>query len=73
MAGKARKAKPVGLADVLRAAITESGLTHYRIGKDSGVAPQIIDRFVSGERDLKLGTAEKLCEQLGLELKPKGK
>ncbi|MSR60600.1 MAG: hypothetical protein EXS05_23660, partial [Planctomycetaceae bacterium] len=57
----------------LRAAIVDSGKTHYRIGKDAGVAAQIIDRFVSGKReDIRLATAAKLCEALGLELKSKG-
>jgi plasmid maintenance system antidote protein VapI len=52
----------------LRAAIRDSGLTHYRIGKDAGVAPHIIDRFVSGERDLRLATAAKIGKVLGLGL-----
>lgn len=66
-------AKQKSMVDVLRAAIKSSGLTHYRIAKDAGIKPQIIDRFVSGERDLRLATAAKLCEALGLELKLKPK
>jgi transcriptional regulator with XRE-family HTH domain len=72
MAAKKQKSPaPAGIDEQLKAAIRESGLTHYRIGKDSGVASPIIDRFMSGERDLRLATAAKLAETLGLELKPK--
>ena len=55
-----RRPKPIpatDLAAVLRAAIAASGLTHYRLGKDAGVSPTVIDRFVSGERDLRLDMA----------------
>jgi hypothetical protein len=38
------------------------------VGRESGVAPHVIDRFVSGERSLNLATADKLAEALGLEL-----
>ena len=54
--------------DVLRTAIRESGLTHYRIGKDAGVKPDQVARFVSGDRDLRFATAAKIMEALGLEL-----
>ena len=72
---KGTKMKPpaVRFADALREAIVESGLTHYRIAKEAGVAPAIIDRFVSGERDMMLGTATKLAEFLGLEAVKKKK
>ena len=41
-----------------KTAIVGSGLTHYRIAKDAGVKPDILDRFVSGEREVRLQTAE---------------
>ncbi|MSR58772.1 MAG: hypothetical protein EXS05_14155 [Planctomycetaceae bacterium] len=70
---KAKKAKPVPLARDLRQAIVDSGLTHYRIGKTAGVAPQMIDRFVHDDRDLRLRTAGRLALALGYELtKSKG-
>ena len=56
------------LSDQLRAAIAASGQTHYRLAKTSGVSATVIDRFVSGERDLKLGTAGKLATVLRLRL-----
>jgi plasmid maintenance system antidote protein VapI len=61
-------AKRKTIADVLRNAIRESGLTHYRIAKDAGIKPDMIDRFVFGKRDLRLGTAAKIADVLGLEL-----
>ncbi len=54
--------------DGLKRAITESGLTHYAIGKSAGVSPGIIDRFMRGERDLQLATASKFAIALGLQL-----
>jgi len=53
----------------LRTAIKEAGKSIYQVAKDSGVAHPVILRFVSGERDIRLETAEKLAESLGLELK----
>lgn len=62
---------PASIADALREAIEESGKTHYRVAKDSGIAPAIVTRFVSGERDLYLETAAKVAEALDLELRPR--
>lgn len=59
------------LIDELKKAIAASGLTHYRIGKDAGVNPTVIDRFISGERGLNLETASKLASVLGLRLTEK--
>ena len=61
-------AKSRTLVDQLRDAIRRSGLTHYRLAKDAHVTPNVIGRFVSGERDLHLKTASKLARALGLEL-----
>ena len=62
------KADSVELVDALKRAIVDSGLTHYRIAKDAGVTPDVIDRFVRGERDLRLETAGKIASVLGLSL-----
>ena len=56
------------LANKLRRAIIDSGLTHYAIGKLSGVDTAVIDRFVSGERDIRLETAGRIAEPLGYKL-----
>ena len=61
------------VSDVLRDAIEQSGLTHYRLAKLVGTTPPVVTRFVTGERDLRLGTAAKLAEVLGLELVKKRK
>jgi transcriptional regulator with XRE-family HTH domain len=57
------------LADVLRAAIRERGKPVYRVAVESGVAHPVILRFMSGERDIRLETAEKLATALRLELR----
>jgi plasmid maintenance system antidote protein VapI len=56
------------LASQLRKVIIDSGLTHYAIGKLSGVDTAVIDRFVSGERDIRLETAGRIAEALGCKL-----
>ena len=61
--------KPQPIDDALRAAIRASRLTHYAVGKLASVSPTQIDRFMSGERDLRLATAAALAEALGLELR----
>lgn len=63
------------IADQLRRAIERSGKSRYRIAQESGVAEAVLSRFVNGERDLKLETANKLCVALGLRvvLEAKGK
>lgn len=58
--------------DQLRAAIKASGQTHYAIAKGSGVTPAMIDRFVSGERDIRFATAAKIASYLGLTLATAG-
>jgi hypothetical protein len=56
----------------LREAIQVSGKTHYRIGKDAGVKPEIVGRFARGERDIRAETFAKIAAALGLELRRKG-
>ena len=53
------------LAEDLRKAISDSGMTSYAIGKACGIGPIQIDRFMSGERDMRIATASKICETLG--------
>ena len=62
----------MAVSDQLKDAIVNSGATHYRIGKDTGVSVKSIDWFVSGERPyLRSDTIDKLCEYFGLELSEK--
>ncbi len=72
MAKKQTQKKKKTVTEQLRNTIEKSGLTHYRIGKMSGVPHTVLDRFISGERRcLRSDTVDRLCEALGLELKPK--
>lgn len=63
-----KKPRPIDAA--LRAAVERSGLTTYALSQLAGVTPQQVSRFVKGERDLTLGTASRLAQALGLELRP---
>ena len=62
------KSKTATQSDVLRKAIAESGLTLYRIAKDTGVIKTSLMRFMRGETSLRLDKADVLAEYLGLEL-----
>ena len=76
-----KKAEPRGakhsLSRQLREIIDSRGLTAYALGQSSGVDPTVIGRFLADERDIRLGTADKLASALGLRLvevaRPKGR
>jgi len=61
----------MSVSEQLRKACETSGLTRYRIAKDSGVSYDALARFLNEERDLRLATADKLADYFGLVLKPK--
>ena len=45
--------------------------TLYQIAKESGVAWAVLSRFLTGERPtLRSDTVDRLCDYLGLELRP---
>lgn len=71
-AKKAIESKPVdpsSLSDVLRAAmIAHKGGSAYGVAKDSGVTQDSVRRFMIGETDLKLSSADKIATALGLRL-----
>jgi len=58
------------LSEVLRQAIRESGMTVYQIAKRAGISQIMVSRFVSGERDIRLATADKVAHARGLKLVP---
>ncbi len=58
------------LAEIIRATTKARGLTAYALARDSGVNSAVVGRFLKGERDVTLTTAEKMCRALGLELRP---
>jgi ribosome-binding protein aMBF1 (putative translation factor) len=59
---------PCDIAAVIRARIAADGWTSYALAKTSSVDTAVIQRFVSGERDIRLETATRLCRVLGLVL-----
>jgi DNA-binding phage protein len=61
--------------EIIREAIRRDGRTLYRLARDSGVNSAVLGRFMRGERDFNLRTAERVCKAIGLELRPlrKGK
>ena len=58
----------MNLSDRLRAAVLTSKRTRYAIAVGAGIDHAVLRRFMNKERDIKLKTAEQLCEYLELEL-----
>lgn len=58
------------LGAVIRAAFAESGLSRFELSRRAGVPYAGVHRFIGGLRDVQLSTASKLCDALGLELRP---
>ena len=65
---KPRRAVPDSLSEGLKRSIQASDLTVYEIAKRAGVSQIVISRFLSGERDIRMATADKLAEVLDLKL-----
>ncbi len=63
------KSKPT-ITDVLKAAIERSGLTRYRIAKETGIPESNLRRFCRGEMSVRLDKADKLAAYLGFRLAP---
>ncbi len=59
---------PNSLSEALKRAIQQSERTVYQIAKEAHVSQIIISRFLSGERDIRMVTADKLANALGLKL-----
>jgi ribosome-binding protein aMBF1 (putative translation factor) len=56
------------LSQALRDALRTSGKSMYQIAQDAGVSQIVVSRFLAGERDIRMATADKLAEALGLKL-----
>jgi hypothetical protein len=54
------------ITSALKNAIRQSGLSLYQISAKSGVSNPVIYRFMMGERDIRLATADKLFAVLDL-------
>jgi len=53
-----------GISDGLRRAIQASPKSVYKICKEAGISQIVISRFVSGERDIRLATADRLANSI---------
>ena len=65
-----KRPAPSTVSTALRQAMIDSGLSAYKLARDSGVNVAAVLRFRSGERSLKLESVDKLAEVLRLELRP---
>jgi hypothetical protein len=59
---------PGRLSQALRDALRASDKSMYQIAQEAGVSQIVMSRFLSGERDIRMATADKLAEALGLKL-----
>jgi hypothetical protein len=59
------------LADQLRQAVADSGLSVYRIAKSSGIGQSVLQRFIAGDREnIRLDTADRLATYFQMRLTP---
>jgi transcriptional regulator with XRE-family HTH domain len=65
---KPSKSKRLSLSEMVRKAISESGETLVSIADKTDISASQLSRFVRGERDLTLGSADEVCKVLGLSL-----
>ena len=56
------------LSQALKDALQASDKSVYQIAQEAGVSQIVVSRFLSGERDIRMATADKLAEALGLNL-----
>jgi transcriptional regulator with XRE-family HTH domain len=56
------------LSKALREAICNSDKSVYQIAKAANVSQILVSRFLSGERDIRMETADRLADTLGLKL-----
>lgn len=61
------------LSEQLRDAIKRDGRSLYALAVDSGVDRGVLVRFMNGEREPTLPTADRICRVLGLELQAGGR
>ena len=60
----------ITLTDVLRTTVARSGLTIYRIARDTGLDSRHLGQFLAGKMSIRLDKADKLAAFLGLRLTP---
>ena len=59
---------PLSLSEALKQAIRQSSKSEYHVAQQAGVSQIVISRFLSGERDIRMATADKLAAVLELKL-----
>ena len=64
-----KKPQRTTLPEGLRQALRNSGKTSYQLNEETGVNHGVILRFLKGERDIRMATAEKLAAAVGLTVK----
>jgi hypothetical protein len=65
--------KDLTMTESLRQIIRDSGLSLYRVAKDSGVAYATLFRFMTSERSITARSLDKLCNTLDLVLTTRSK
>src|SRR4051812_31423873 len=61
------------LSTRLREGIRNRGLTAYALARDADIDPGVVQRFVTGRRDIRLETADRIAAALGLRLVEAGR
>src|SRR5579864_3782717 len=59
---------PGSFSETLKQAIRASGKSEVQIANEAGISQMVISQFLSGARDIRMATADKLAEVLGLKL-----
>jgi transcriptional regulator with XRE-family HTH domain len=60
----------MSLSETIRNAVLFSGLSQRQIEEETGLGRGLLARFLSGERDIQLSTADRLADYFGLTLAP---
>ena len=63
-----RKKSTKKLSDQVRQALDDSGLTRYRIAKETGIDQSALAKFYNGHRGLSTDVLDRLGEYLGLRI-----
>src|SRR5437773_5512918 len=63
---ESREPESGGISDALRTAIKASPRSVYQICKAAGISQIVVSRFLSGQRDIRLATADRLAKILGV-------
>ena len=60
----------IDLGSRIQAAFRKSGLSIKQLSERSGCPYASVHGFITADRDITISTASKLCDVLGLELRP---